>query len=184
VRWRAFVVFACVALILEVSLRNTLRLDSLRGTSPSFVAILATFVLLFAPRLSALWACWILGVLLDLLPPPDGEDVRIIGPMALGLVFAGLVVLPLRTMVFRRRSITIGVMTVIVVMASSIAAVFVLIVRHWMVSDPTHTVHGMSALLHQGLVALYSGAVAWPLGWLLLQSMPLWGFQTTSQRRR
>ena len=183
-RWTVFCIFAYVMLLLEISLRNTLRLDYVGGISPSFMAVLAAFIALFAQRLSALWACWIMGLLMDLASGRQSQGIVIIGPQALGFAFAGLVILSLRTMVFRRRLITMAVMTTLFVIASSVAAIFVLIVRHWFITDSGEPLHGLSALWRQTLVALYSGAVlGWSLGWVLSQSMSLWGFQTTTPRR-
>ena len=183
-RWPVFAVFAFLALILEVSLRNTLRLDSLHhGVSPSFMACLLAFVLLFAQRLSALWACWILGMMMDLLPAANGGDAHVIGPYALGYVFGGLVILPLRTMVFRRRPLTMAAAAFVFALSSAVVTVSLLTVRHWYPAAAEHPYSGMADLIHRGLEAVYSGILNVPLGWVLLLTLPLWGFQSTTQRR-
>ena len=181
-RWPVFAVFAFTALALEVSLRNTLRLDSLWGISPSFVACVAVLVAVFANRLSALWACWMLGVLMDLVQP--GHDgVRVIGPAAIGFVFAGYMVTLLRTMVFRRKAITMGAMTFVFLLASGIVSVCVVTIRSWYPDEGGGSWSPMRALASHALEALYGGVVAIPVGWLLLLTLPIWGFPATTPRR-
>jgi cell shape-determining protein MreD len=181
-RWPVFVVFAFVALTLEVSLRNTLRLESLWNASPSFVACLAVLVAMFTNRLTALWACWMLGVLMDLLQP--GQDgARVIGPFAIGFVFAGYIITLLRTMVFRRKAITMGAMTFVFLLASDIVAVFVLTIRTWYPDTSVGAWSPMRALAAYAMEALYGGVIAIPVGWLLLLTLPIWGFPSAPPRR-
>jgi cell shape-determining protein MreD len=187
-RWPVFIVFAFVCCALEISVRNTLRLDALYGVSPSFVACLATFIALFAHRLSALWACWILGVLMDLMPRGGPSTVFPIGPNALGFVVAGYVIILLRTMVFRRRVLTIGAMTFIFLISASIVSVALLIVRSWYPpvnpDMPPEPYFAMRDLAWRAMVALYSGVLAAvPVGWALLMTTTLWGFGAASSRR-
>ena len=153
-RWTVLAAAAYVALVLDVSVRNTLRLDSLHGISPSFVACLLTFVLLFAQRLAALWACWIVGALIDLLPSGSSSDVHVIGPHALGFMFGGMVIIPLRTMVFRRRSLTLGAMTMLFGLASGVAIVAVEAVRHWLVAGGEQQWRALRELSFLSLSAL------------------------------
>jgi rod shape-determining protein MreD len=181
-RWPVFAIFAFVALVLEVSVRNALRLDSMMGISPSFVACVAVLITLFANRLSALWACWILGVLMDLLPRDD-DGVTIVGPAALGFVFAGYVVSLLRTMVFRRKALTLGAMTFIFLLAAGIVVVFITMIRSLYPGAPVTSLGAVQLMVHHALNALYGGVVAIPLGWLLLVTLPLWGFPSMPPRR-
>jgi rod shape-determining protein MreD len=177
-RWSVFCIVAFVCIALELSLRNVLRLENIGGISPSFVASLAVFIALFAHRVSVIWACWLLGLLMDLAPP--GRDAPpIIGPNALGYIFGGLLILQLRTMVFRRRSITIGVMTIAFLLAASIASVFIMVMRGWFY-DNSMLLHGsaLGELLHRFGIAVYSGIAGIAIGRILLATIPLWGFQS------
>jgi rod shape-determining protein MreD len=186
VRWPVFAVFAFVCFVLEVSVRNMLRLEALFGVSPSFVACLATFVALFGQRLSALWACWILGMMMDLMPRSDGATMYPIGPHALAYIAGGYLIVLLRTMVFRRRLLSFGAMTFIFLMSASIVTVAVLLVRHWYapVDSIAHEYHGLSDLAGRALISLYSGVIGFfPVGSILIASMPLWGFQSSMPRR-
>jgi rod shape-determining protein MreD len=181
-RWPVFLVFAFIALALEISLRNALRLDSLGDISPSFVACIAVLVAMFAHRPSALWACWGLGVFMDLL---DRNDVgtAVIGPYALGYTFGAFIVTLLRTMVFRRKALTMGAMTFIFLLASGIVVVFITTIRAWYPDATPSDIGAMRSLVSKALESLYGGLAAIPLGWLLLMSMPLWGFPSTPPRR-
>ena len=91
-RWAAFVTMLFITLAAELSLRPVLTIHSMGGISPSFIAPLAVFVAMFAPRMTALWSCWLLGLLLDLstpLVPRDGGSFYVLGPYAIGYVFGG-----------------------------------------------------------------------------------------------
>lgn len=180
-RWPVFAIFAFVLVVMQLSLRNVLTLQSLKQISPDLVACLAVFVCLFAHRTSALWACWALGVAMDLAPTDDDPSYFLIGPHALGYVFGGFLVLQIRTMVFRRKAITIGFMTVVFLLAASILAVFLLAVRSWYPEAQGYP--ALSEFWRRVLIAVYSGVMAIPLGMLLNSTMTLWGFQSNVSRR-
>src|SRR5690606_3649579 len=88
-RWSVFTAFAFVLIVVQVSVRNVFTLEQLRGLSPDLVACLVVFVSLFAHRSSVLWACWILGMLMDLAPSDRGLEYHLLGPHALGYVAGG-----------------------------------------------------------------------------------------------
>lgn len=175
-RWAVFAIFAFAALVIQLSLSNVLTLHALRSISPDVVAALAVFIALFASRSAVLWGCWILGLLVDLAPAGDGSAFRIIGPHALGYAAGGYLVLQLRTMVFRRRALTVGFLTALALIAASLVAVMLLSIRCWY---PEAAPYGpLSDLGRRMLIALYSGLIAIPLGWALGKTIPLWGFQS------
>lgn len=180
-RWPVFVIFAFAVLAMQLSLRNVFTLQSLSGVSPDFVACLCVFVSLFAHRSSALWSCWILGLLMDLAPPE--RSYYIVGEHALGYVFGGLVILQLRTMVFRRRAVTIGFLTFVFVLAASMVAVFLLSVRSWYTPETFQSGGALGELARRFGIALYSGLLAIPTGWFLGATISLWGFQSGIPRR-
>lgn len=176
-RWPIFAIFAFAAIVAQLSVRNVLTLYALNGISPDLVAALAVFIALFANRSAALWACFILGVLIDLLAPAAGAAAfKVIGPHALGYAAGGYLVLQLRTMVFRRRAITIGFLTVLALIAAALVMVMLLTIRSWY---PQAAPYGpLSELGRHALMAVYSGVVAIPVGWLLARTLPLWGFSS------
>ena len=182
-RWPIFGLFAFLLVAAQLSFRNVLTLESVGFITPDVTAALAVFVSLFAHRTAALWACWMLGLAVDLAPQASAASVHVIGPHALGYVFGCYVVLQLRTMVFRRRALTMGLLTFICVLAASIVAVAIFTVRSWYAPDIPLQAGPVSELLRRFGIALYSGLIAIPLGWLLAQSMPIWGFQNANQRR-
>ncbi len=176
-RWPVFIIFAFLAVVAQLSVRNAFTLYSIRGISPDFVAALAVFVALFANRSAALWACWTLGLLVDL-APPDGSTYHLIGPHALGYAAGGYLVLQLRSMVFRRRAITMGFLTFLALIAASLVAVMLLSIRSWYPNELAYA--PLNDLGRRVLIAVYSGVVAIAIGWLLNKSVPLWGFQSRS----
>jgi cell shape-determining protein MreD len=184
-----FAVGAVVGLVFDTGLNEVLRIEKLGNIRPSLCAVIAVFVALSAPRTAALWACLILGVLLDLAQPltvAENRVVYLVGPYALGFLFGGWLVMSGRSMVFRRRPLTIGVMTLLLVLAAQIGAVTIYLVRaqSWYPGPPIIWTDASTPaeLGRRLLTAVYSGLVAVPAGWLLVQTIGLWGFQTAPHR--
>lgn len=182
-KWPVFAIFAFLAVVVQLSLRSTLTLHSIGGISPNLVGCLAVFVALFASRLSALWACWLLGLALDLAPQARYAPVHLIGPNALGFVFGCYIVLELRSMVFRRRALTIGLLTLLFLGASSMVAASILTIRGWYPGESMPLGGPLNELLQRWGVAVYSALIAVPLGWLLARTVSLWGFHSSAPRR-
>jgi hypothetical protein len=109
-----------------------------------------------------------------------------VGPYALGLLAGGWLVLRARTMVFRTRALTIGVMTLasLLLAQAVIMTLLVLRSRAWYPGGPIYWPDsGMGIeLVRRILIAVYSGLAAVPGGWLLVRTLPLWGFQTGIHR--
>ena len=188
-RWGIFAIFALLVLSLDAGLSDVLRIESLWDIRPNLCGVLAVFVALSAPRIAALWGCFVIGLLLDLTieyTAGGSRGVYLVGPYALGLLAGGWVVLRGRTMVFRRRALTMGVMTLISLLAAQAIIVMLLVLRSrsWYPGGPIHwpdTAMGIE-LLRRILIAVYSGIAAVPCGWLLVRTLPLWGFQTGVHR--
>ncbi len=188
-RWGIFGIFALLALSIDAGLSDLLRIESLWEIRPNFCGVLAVFVALSAPRITALWGCFVIGLLLDLsIEHTAGVNrgVYLAGPYALGLLAGGWLVLRCRTMVFRRRALTIGVMTLLSLAVAQAVIVMLLVLRSrsWYPGGPIHwpdTAVGIE-LLRRILIAVYSGIAAVPCGWLLVRTLPLWGFQSAGHR--
>jgi rod shape-determining protein MreD len=185
VRWLVFAVVVVVAVALDTSFMPRLfALKSVGQLYPQLVAAVVAYVALYAPRLSALWAAWGAGLLLDLaLVQPAG---LMVGPHALGFTFGAFLVLQLRSIVFRKRVLTVAVLTVICLGASAFVEVAIFALRTWTSGDVVSAgFRPLIELLRRLGMALYSGIVAVPLAWLLLKSQPAWGFlEMRSQRSR
>jgi len=189
VRWIVFAVAALVGLVFDTGLSEVLRIEKLGHVRPSLCAVLAVFVALSAPRTAALWACLVLGLLLDLAHPltvAENRVVYLIGPHALGYLVGGWLVVSGRPMVFRRRALTIGVMTVLCLLAAQLVAVglYALRAQAWY-PGPAIFWTDSSAMAELGvrlLAVVYSGLLAIPVGWLLVQTIGLWGFPASPHR--
>lgn len=175
--------FVCVAL--DSSLMPVI---SIAGVSPSITATLVVFVALFAPRSTALWAGLAAGLLLDLTTPAAAAGDRSLvvpGPFAIGFVFGTQLVLLLRSMVFRRNPIAVGLLTTPFLIAVSLVWMAIWLLRSF---DPDSILPwaegraGTEFLSRLGW-ALQSGVVGIPTGWLLLFSWPIWRFDQSSLRR-
>jgi len=189
VRWGIFAIFALLVLSLDAGLSDVLRIESLWDIRPNLCGVLAVFVALSAPRIAALWGCFMIGVLLDLsieYTTGGNRGVYLVGPYALGLLAGGWLVLRGRTMVFRRRALTIGVMTVVSLLLAQAIIMMLLVIRSrsWYPGGPIHWPDNAVGieLLRRVLIAVYSGVAAVPGGWLLVRTLPLWGFQTGGHR--
>lgn len=188
-RWAAFVALTFLTLAAELSLRPVLMFHSLGGVSPSFVACLAVFISMFAPRMTALWSCWLLGLLLDLSTPfalrMEGS-FYLIGPYTLGYVCGCFLIIQLRPMVFRQRSLTIGFLTLLSLCVVALISVTIFEVRSWYAPDASiYPTSGSASteLFRRFGIAVYSALLAVPLGWFLLATLPYWGFPTTAHYR-
>lgn len=179
----AFGIAAFVALVVQLSLANALTLASLGYVQPNIVASVAVFIALFANRMSVLWACWGLGLLVDLVTIPADCTAPVVGPNAFGYVAGGLLVLQLRTMVFRRRAITMSVLTLAFLLAAGVAAVLVLVARSWFLAQSGMDQGPLHELWTRIVIALYTAVIMFPLSFLLNATMPLWGFQSAIPRR-
>lgn len=179
--WAFFAICALIAMVFEVGLVDTVHILHIK---PSVCAILATFIALSAPRITALWACLILGLLLDLstdLSVGSARTLHLIGPYTLGYVFACYIVLQVRSTVFRRRALTIGAMTLLFVFSAMVITVTLYIVRSWYPGGPLYwaEISTFNEIMRRFFSAIYSGIMGVPIGWVLARSIPLWQFQTT-----
>ncbi|MDG2030346.1 MAG: hypothetical protein P8J45_05015 [Phycisphaerales bacterium] len=178
-----FILFLVFVVILDTSLMEMLRIG---GTVPGLAGTLAVFLVLAAPRRNALWACLAIGLLLDFNVDAlyDGRPYHLIGPYTLGFLFGANLILPLRSMVFSRNPLTFGLLTAFFLLAVSIVYLALWQIRgHYEGSMPVwgdgSAVSAFGMLL---LWAVYSGAIAIPMGWLLVRTTPLWGFTGSTIR--
>ena len=186
-RIAAFIIFAYVGLALDISFMQAFRFKwGAIVVWPSVLTTVAVFVALFAPRMTALWACLALGALVDLAArdPALAQISPVLGPHALGYVFGAVTILQLRAMVFRRRAITLGFLTALFVLCASLVVVAIYVIRSWFPATAVHwtDLRPMHEVLRRFVMALYCGLFAIPLGWLLIRTIPFWGFPQSTQR--
>jgi rod shape-determining protein MreD len=182
-----FVVFTFLFLGIELSLRNVLVLRSLGNIAPSFIGVLAVFVALFAPRSTALWAAWILGLLLDLstvLAQGEHGEGPLIGPHALGYPFGCFLLLQIRPMLLRGRALTLAVMTTLFLAAATLLIVFVYAVHGWYPNEHVAwaDLRPIGELFRRLGIAVYSGLLALALSPVLAWTIPVWSFRGSLPR--
>lgn len=181
-RWWVFALVVFAALVLDMSVLSELRVGDLR---PSALAVVALFVSLWAPKMSALWACLIVGAVVDLTSPmrPAGsETIHLLGPNVLGYAFACALMLQIRGIVMRRQVFALAVLACVFLIAASIVVTAILTVRSWFTPEFAQLAPTRDLLRRFGSAA-YSGIAALPLGWFLLRTAPWWGFQTVAPGR-
>jgi hypothetical protein len=172
-----FLVFLLAVVVLDTRFMEVLRIG---GTVPGLAGTLAVFLVLAAPRRAALWACLSIGLLLDFNVEAlyDGSPYHLIGPYTLGFLFGANLILPLRSMVFSRNPLTFGLLTFLFLLAVTIVYLAIWRVRGFYAD--TLPVWGTESAVTQFsrllVWALYSGAIAIPVGWLLVRTTPIWGF--------
>jgi len=178
--WPVFAIFTFLLLILEDGLRT---LISIGYTSPSLLLILLVFIALWASPAIGGWAAVILGLLTDLTTPVyaigEVHDVALIGPCCLGYLTGAIVIVQLRGMVFRDSSLAMGVLVIISGAFVHLVIMALLTMRGlpWPVAEPIPGWSAADQLVARFFDLLYSGLVAVPLGYVLIRSRAIWGFQ-------
>ncbi|MCI0631045.1 MAG: hypothetical protein L0Y44_10385 [Phycisphaerales bacterium] len=182
-KWSVFALFAFAFIVLQLSMRSVLTVQSAGSIAPDLIAALAAFITVFAHRVSALWACWLLGLAMDLSPGQQSANFHLLGPQALGYLFGGYVVLQLRTMVFRQRALTLGFLTFVCALSAGVVSMAILAVRSWYPGEPSLTSGAITEMAQRLGGAVYSGVAGIAVGWLLSFTIPLWGFHSGMWRR-
>lgn len=183
-RWIVFVIALAVALSLDSSFLQVLAIGPV---FPGICGALVVFVALFAPRLTALWAALITGLMLDLGSPSisgEGLAFHVIGPHALGFVLGAYLVVLLRSVVVRRNPFTVGMLVLPCLLAMSAVSMAIWSVRGFYSDAPVPWGDGsIGGELGRSIGwAVYSALLAIPVGWLLLLSWSLWRFDPSVVR--
>ena len=183
---RALVVIIAtiIAMAFDSSFGGVFTLRSAGSITPLAMPCLVVFIALFAPQTLVYVLSLMLGVLVDLSP---GQGIleggsHLIGPHALGYLVTALLVLRIRNVVFRRRVITIAVLTTAAVIVTGATEALVLLVRGILPWTPALKGGGFSDLIKLFGTAIYTGILAVPLGWCLLATIGLWKFHSPTGR--
>lgn len=179
--WLIFALFAFVLLALEIGLAPLLAVGD--GIAPSFVLILAAYIGLLAPAALVPWALLILGLAVDLQPDPVPE-ATVLGPLALGYLAGALVVLQLRSLVFRESIISLAAMIFAMGIFVHLVAVALLTARGlgFVTNEPIPGFSASQQLVQRFLELVYTAALAVPVGYLLFKSTSLWQFAHGGKR--
>lgn len=183
-RWSIFLIGLFLAAVLQVSLRSTVALGEY---APEFIMMVVVFVAFFAPRIQALWAAWIAGMLLDMLVDlPQGPGIvgPLLGPYALGFTLATYLLVLVRPMLIRRRLSTLCVMTLPFCMVTALVVIFLHATHSWYEDVNLFWGDGRPwvEFTRQSFSALYSAVLMLLVGPVLLWTLPSWGFQSVVAR--
>ncbi|MEZ6232784.1 MAG: hypothetical protein R3B68_01210 [Phycisphaerales bacterium] len=182
--WLAYGIVLWVALGLELGLRPALALGP-TGIAPSIVIPLVVFVAMHAPGMAAAWAAVAAGLLLDLTFPiglEGGGEVRVPGPMAIGLLLATGATTNIRGMLIKHNPLTVAAVSVIAALIAWLAAWVLLGVRD-MYGDPIAFSAGPE-FGRRMLSSLYTGLVGGIEALVLFPIAGVFGFQSVVGPRR
>ena len=187
-RWSVFFAFAYLLLALEMGLDKLLVYG---GTAPGFLLILAVFVGFSAPTMTITWSMLVLGLLTDLTRSYDTVDqgtLWLVGPATLGYLCGAVAILQLRALVFRDSVIALAVMVFIVGIFIHLVTVAMLTMRGlplpWSIGATITNWSAPDELVSRFAELVYCAVAAFPLGWILMRTEPLWGFQAARSRSR
>lgn len=183
---RVAAVLACwIVLGLELGLRHVFAIEfGSPGVtiSPSFIAPLLVFFCLHATPHSAVWACLLVGVVMDLLWWPGasaGPSGAVLGFYAIGFTIASSAIVRLRGVVIRKNPLTMIVLSVGFVMIAQTWITLMLGLRS--TYDPIEWNIGSQFVGRIGSAGL-TGATALALWLVLTPLMPLFRFHQPLSR--
>jgi len=189
VRWSVFILFAYLALALELGLVNLLAITGPGGAAPRFTLVLVALVALRADVRHAVPAAMVLGACVDLAEPFGGaqvlRDTVALGPAVLGYGLAAYVGLQCREIVFRDSAIALAAVVLVAGLFAELVIVALLTLRGLPVAGG-EAIPGWDAFdqLAGRLADLfYTTVLAAPLGWGLHRTGRLWGWPDTRKRR-
>ena len=179
------IVATILALAFDSSFAGIFTLRSTGSITPQVVPCLVVCIALFAPETTALFVMLALGILVDLSPGHGqlGDGAHLIGPHALGFFVTTLLILKVRNIVFRRRILTISLLTTGAIFVIAAVQAFVLITRGFMPWNPATIGGGLGEFAKLFGTAIYSGLLAVPLGWCFLSTIGIWKFHSPTGRR-
>ncbi|MCH2142391.1 MAG: hypothetical protein MK077_05280 [Phycisphaerales bacterium] len=184
-RWIAFLIAAMIAVAIDSGLVGVFTIRPLASATPSLAAVLLAFVALQTRPSTARWAAWVLGIMLDLSPTAAGAvgGIPIIGPRTLGCIAAVQVILLVRPVLFRRRIVTIAVMSGVTWATIGLIAAAVETIRWWLpwthaMAPPPASTRVLTVLAS----AVYTAVLGLPIGALLVGTAGLWRFEAVSPR--
>jgi cell shape-determining protein MreD len=179
VNWIAFAAAAWLCFGLELGLKSALSLGPTGAgqVAPSFVVPLAVFIALSAPGLHTLWACLLLGLVMDL---TWIREQMVVGPWALGFLLAGFLTLNVRGLMIGRNPVTMTVMSIAFAAVAALVVVAITTIRSWLYSAPASAPGADLAVRLAS--ALYTGAAGLLMFFLLAAAAGVFRFQPATHR--
>jgi rod shape-determining protein MreD len=180
VRWPVALLFAYLALALELAISPALALGQTR-VAPSFAVPFFVFIALFAPATPSLWTAVLLGLAVDLTSPRGPTGLVVPGPNALGFLVAAYMVLQVRGFMIRKNPLTLVFLAVVAAALAGLVVVLIFSLRG-LYPDPFEF-RGSSELWTRVLSAVYTAATAAVLALPLYILHGLFRFSEPSGRR-
>ncbi|MBN8599349.1 MAG: hypothetical protein J0L78_16885 [Planctomycetes bacterium] len=180
----AVIVGGYIAFSLELGLRNALAVGT-GGAAPSFVFVLCMILAIGSPAGLVLWTCLVFGIITDLTWPHEirggADSITLLGPYALGYLFAGQFVLLLRSQIIKRNPLSLGFLCFAGFAVAQIMVVVIYTLRSAytpeIVWEPTHQlISRLVGAAYTGVLGVLVGLVAGPISAAL-------GLHQPAQRR-
>lgn len=183
--WIIFAFITYFVLGFDLGLRELFTVQiSNSEITPSFMLIFMVLICSMAPTMPALWSAMILGLLVDLTCSYSSGDaglVVLIGPYALGYMLGALLILQVRTIIYRRHPFTMALLTFAAGIVVNLLAVFMISVRYllgnWMQMYDTFAWSTTDRLFECFFILVYSALMAIPLGYIFMRISPIFNFQ-------
>lgn len=180
-RWTVFFIFAYLTLLMQVGTEKLLAYGEY-GVTPSLLLILAVYIGMSAPPMTAAWAFLLLGLLGDLTrhyPTGDDQVMWLIGPCTLGMLAGAGVIVQLRVMMYRNSIIAMALLVFTVGIFVNLVTIAMITARGlaWIPTDGMVMWNAADELVRRFYEVVYTALAAVPAGAILLRLVPLWGFQ-------
>lgn len=178
--WLFFALIAFVAYTLQDGMGNAWA----RGgdTHPHLMLIVLVYLALQAAPMTVAWAALILGILADI---AMSKVTGMIGPWTLGYLAAAYALLQLRNLLFRDSVFTIAIMTFVAGIFIHLVATLLYAMRGvpYFANQPIAGFEPANVLFQGFFDMIYSGVLAFPLGYALIKSHKIWSFHGAGRNR-
>lgn len=187
--WPLFAVACWLLAVLQTGLAPLLTLGGrLPGTGAQLLLVLAAFIPLCSQRFwEAVLAACLAGLLMDLLANPL-PGVALMGPMALGTAVAACVLWMLKKSLLGTSALSLVLAVFVCGVVANAVAVGLLFFRGVNLpvaaAEPVPDLIVTHELFKRFIEVVCTTALALPVGFLMLLSLPLWGMGGKQVDRR
>lgn len=181
--WPAFLVASLIAVALDGSLLQVLRIGTAR---PSLLMIVVVYALLSAPKRTALRAALTAGLFADLLTPILANDMTVlvvVGPHILGFALGAFAFLSFRNLLYRKSPIALGFGALVFALLVALGTTSTFVLRTLFGSSaPWGEAGSATEFLLNGLssAALTAVLAAFMLRWMD-RTRALWSFESSAR---
>lgn len=167
IHWVPFILLACLVLLVQTTVGGLLAftVKGVGGVCPDLLAILATFVALWARSgVEVMLTAWGMGFALDLTSGGGAGAGSVLGPMSLGYALAAGLIFRIREAFFRDRMLP---QAVLVLVFCIVAHGVYLTMQSLLAYRYTSWSEYGRRMLQAGMLAVYTAVLMAPGRWVL-----------------